>query len=517
MLNNILRYKKNYLIQSVLFTLLFQILLFILYLFGLIYYNPLFELSDLLTNFIFIFFSSLIFLSPLFSFILIFLIYIVGVFLYYLLRINISISILENIPELLIIYSPQSFLLLIFISILVYFIFRISIKINFVHIKNKSRIFLIFIYYLFFQSLILFPHFYFNKIKEINKNDFNRFAMWRNGGQLYSIGYIYLEDKKNRILMNKVSNKVKPIMNFAHKPNSKLIAIIMLESFVSSSEIAPEKYDPLLKDYGFESIIMESPSFGGLSAKSEFEILCGLPELQILGEMTFNYFGGKKTDFCLPRLLSNYNFSTVSIFGTHKAFHNAKNAYSSIGFNKIISKNDLKKTDYDGIHPSDKTLFDRAFNEILKSHGQPIFLYIFTAAGHHPYYLNDQTRPRQSDNLYLDRVRYTELELEKFINQIDSKNIQSSIIILGDHATKNNNFKRNPKLLNVWFRSNFSHKKNINFKNCTQYYEISKFITGQNCNKIFVYENEIIGRDKNFPNYNFYKNKTLALIKSSLK
>ena len=68
--------------------------------------------------------------------------------------------------------------------------------------------------------------------------------------------------------------------------------------------------------------------------------------------MSFNYFGGKNIKFCLPSLLSEYNFQTISITGTKSHFHNAKNAYPTLGFEKNISKDDLINDDFDGIHPS---------------------------------------------------------------------------------------------------------------------------------------------------------------------
>ena len=34
-----------------------------------------------------------------------------------------------------------------------------------------------------------------------------------------------------------------------------------------------------------------------MSARSEFEILCGIPEVEPLGDITFNYLGGKKQIF----------------------------------------------------------------------------------------------------------------------------------------------------------------------------------------------------------------------------
>ena len=185
-------------------------------------------------------------------------------------------------------------------------------------------------------------------------------------------------ERKNMIMtLDKISGEVTPPqLNFIDKPKSDLIMIILLESFVPRSDIEPKNFKPFLNDLGYKSIILESPAYGGYSAASEFEILCGVPELQPLGDMSFNYFGGKDIKICLPSLLSKYNFQTISITGTKSHFHNAKNAYPTLGFEKNISKDDLINDDFDGIHPSDESMFERAYNEILDKK-KIIYFYIY--------------------------------------------------------------------------------------------------------------------------------------------
>ena len=76
------KYFNNLYSQCLIFTIIWQLLLSILYLNNLIY-NPLIELSDIIPNlFLFIFNTS--FSSPLFSFFLLLLIYVLGGLLYFL-------------------------------------------------------------------------------------------------------------------------------------------------------------------------------------------------------------------------------------------------------------------------------------------------------------------------------------------------------------------------------------------------------------------------------------------------
>ena len=511
------KFSKNIFLQCLFFVLIWQLALFTLYLIDLIYYNPLIELSDIIPNFFFIFFITLLFSSPLFSVILLFIIYIAGVALYFFTRQNLTIAQITNIPELVFTYIPYSFIIIILSFFIIYFLFKISVKLNFILQKLKPRIFQIAMCAILFVMISFGTQLYFPKISGHNIEKFNKFATWKRGGQLYSIIYHYADQKNMHIKLENISGEGSPILNFADYTPPKLMIMILLESFMPRSEIQPSNYSPFLKEYGFKSTVLESPTFGGLSAISEYEILCGIPELQPLGDMTFNYLGGKNTNLCLPSLLANIGYKSTSIVGTEPYFHNMKNAYQSLGFDQIISRHDLNTNDLDGVHPSDSTLFNRALKEIINNKDDKFFLYIFTAAGHSPYDLNPLKRPRLSDNRYLDRVTYTERELGDFLDKLEVLKLDASIIVAADHATRASlrNMKissPNPNLLKVWNKS-----KNFNDKmsNCSQYYEIPRYFTGQKCDRMNKEDKKIIGRGDSFPLYDIAETLTLKLIKNS--
>lgn len=508
---------NNIFLQSLFFTLIWQLALFTLYLFDLIYFNPLIELSDIIPNFFFIFFISLIFSSPLFSVILVFIIYIIGIILYFFIRQNLTLAQIRNIPELVTSYPQYSFITIILSFFIIYFLYKSSIKINFISQKIKPRIFQISICIILLALVSFGTQLYFPKIYKHNTESFNKFATWKHGGQLYSIIYHYADRKNTLIKLKDFSGKNSPILSFADHTPPKLMIMILLESFVPRSELDPNKYQPFLKKYGFKSKILESPTFGGLSARSEFEILCGIPEVEPLGDITFNYLGGKKTDFCLPSLLSDIGYKNISIIGTAPHFHNNKKAYKSLGFDRSISRDDLDKNDFDGTHPSDLTLYNRALAEILNNKNDKLFLYMFTAAGHSPYRLNLSKRPKLSDNRYLDRITYSERELEDFLDKLELLKLDSSIVVAGDHATMDtlSNKKTSPtnkKLLRVWIKS-----KNLQntISNCSQYYEIPKFFTSQQCQRLIKKNKEVIGRGENFPMFTIAENLILQLTKDS--
>ena len=424
---------------------------------------------------------------------------------------------IKNIPELVTSYPQQSIITIILFFFIIYFLYRISIKINFISQTIKPRIYQISVCFVFLTLTLFGTQLYFPKIIEHNTERHNKFATWKHGGQLYSIIYHHADRKNMFTKLKNFSIKNSPILSLDNHSTPNLMIMILLESFVPRSEMHPENYQPFLKKYGFKSTILESPAFGGMSARSEFEILCGIPEVEPLGDMTFNYLGGKKTDFCLPSLLSNIGYKNISIIGTGSHFHNNKNAYKSLGFDQSISRDDLNTNDFDGIYPSDLALYDRALAEILNNKNDKLFLYIFTAAGHSPYRFNLSKRPRLSNNPYLDRITYSEKELEDFLDKLELLKLDASIVIAGDHANQDTLENRkippaNKKLLRVWTKS--KNLKNT-MSNCSQYFEIPKFFTNQECEPLNKKDKGIIGRGENLPKFAIAENLILQLIKDS--
>ena len=183
--------------------------------------------------------------------------------------------------------------------------------------KTKPRIIQIIISIILLLLITFGTQSYFPKISKHNTENFNKFATWKHGGQLYSIIYHYAEKRNMIIKFEKISGEISPELKFINDPQSNLIMIILLESFVPRSDTNPKNFEPFLNDLGFKSIIMESPAYGGYSAKSEFEIFV-VTRLQPLGDMSFNFFD--KDAVCMPSLLSKYNFDTISITGTNRIF-----------------------------------------------------------------------------------------------------------------------------------------------------------------------------------------------------
>ena len=167
-------------------------------------------------------------------------IYICGVLLYFYTRQNLTLGQISNLPELVFIYSPISFFIIIFLIIFIYFLLKFSRSINFVNLNSKLRFFQIGVCFFLLSSLYFGTKIYFPIISKHNTENFNKFATWKHGGQLYSIIYHFAERKNMIMTLDKISGEVSPQLKFIDKPKSDLIMIILLESFVPRSDIEPK-------------------------------------------------------------------------------------------------------------------------------------------------------------------------------------------------------------------------------------------------------------------------------------
>ena len=185
-----------------------------------------------------------------------------------------------------------------------------------------------------------------------------------------------------------------------------------------------------------------SPIYGGNSAASEFELLCGTIENYRFGGLTFNAFGIHSSKFCLPDLLKPLGYQSIASTGTLGHFFNADKAYKSMGFDSMYFYDSYPRQDIDVIRISDKELFAENRKRLIsqiKKHRAPIFNYVVSIAGHAPFYLNAENRPLIIDNpdrvikQYINRVLYTHNELTEHLSELEKIDPSSIIFVIGDH------------------------------------------------------------------------------------
>ncbi|MGZ8223803.1 MAG: LTA synthase family protein [Methylobacter sp.] len=224
------------------------------------------------------------------------------------------------------------------------------------------------------------------------------------------------------------------------------IHIVLLESFFDPNTLKKAHYKPnplvpefrkLWKSAGYSHAM--NPVFGGYTANSEFEVLCGFPvvknnvkfERQLLNDVP-----------CLPHILADKGYRTVVSHPNVPVFWNRVNAYRRIGFQAYWSQQDFILDDMNREFLADVSLYRQVMEKISGSleAQEPILDYIVTYFGHWNYPLSESrpnkvTSPSTVEEVsaYANTVYYKSRELMILINQLRQRDPDSIIVVFGDH------------------------------------------------------------------------------------
>lgn len=232
-------------------------------------------------------------------------------------------------------------------------------------------------------------------------------------------------------------------------PQSKRnVHVIVLESFwdpsvLKEADFSRDPFDPefraLWEETGNSRALV--PVFGGYTANSEFEALCGFPVTQ---DWVFFEARLRNASPCLPRTLSDAGYTTLVSHPNVAAFWNRVNAYDRAGFNLYWSAKDFRLDDMNGEFLSDASLYRQVLSKIdpLLETSTPTFNYILTFFGHLEYPLNDnrpnvvRARAANADPVverYANTVYYKSRELMAFLNELRRKDPDAVVVMFGDH------------------------------------------------------------------------------------
>jgi len=224
------------------------------------------------------------------------------------------------------------------------------------------------------------------------------------------------------------------------------IHIVLLESFWDPNVLKKAKYkqNPLSPEFrelwkSAEYSHALSPVFGGFTANSEFEVLCGFPavkdavkfERQLLNDVP-----------CLPHLLADKGYRTIASHPNVPVFWNRVNAYKRMGFQTYWSLEDFVQDDMNREFMSDNTLYRQVLEKISGSleARQPMLDYIVTYFGHWNYPLSESRPNKVSSSseieevsAYANTVYYKSRELLAFINDMRKRDPDGIIVVFGDH------------------------------------------------------------------------------------
>lgn len=254
------------------------------------------------------------------------------------------------------------------------------------------------------------------------------------------------EEVQSAMTNLRLNHSMTPPSSPANNSPQRNVHVIVLESFwdpalltavgLSNDPLDPE-FRALWRETGNSHAL--SPVFGGYTANTEFEVLCGFP----VTEDSVFFEGGLRHDVpCLPRLLGSEGYRTIASHPNIAAFWNRVNAYQRIGFDTYWSIDNFVSDDINRDFLSDSSMYRQVMEKTgpLLDAGKPVFNYILTIFGHLDYPLNAQ-RPAVIEAVsgskmvqdYANTIYYKSRELMDFLKLLRARDPDGLILLFGDH------------------------------------------------------------------------------------
>lgn len=267
------------------------------------------------------------------------------------------------------------------------------------------------------------------------------------GSRYFALADVPPDQDKVQVAAENLLNRAPKLSADTTKPfTPRNIHLVLLESFWDPSELKKAKYDPSPLSPEFRKLWKSAdyshampPVFGGYTANSEFEVLCGFPvvkdnvkfERQLLNSVP-----------CLPHILADKGYRTIASHPNVPVFWNRVNVYRNIGFQTYWSIKDFVQDDMNREFMADSTLYRQVTEKISGSleNKQPVLDYIVTYFGHWNYPLgaNRPNKVKSASKVeevtsYANTVYYKSRELMAFIDDMQKRDPDSIIAVFGDH------------------------------------------------------------------------------------
>jgi phosphoglycerol transferase MdoB-like AlkP superfamily enzyme len=290
--------------------------------------------------------------------------------------------------------------------------------------------------------------------------------------------------------------------------NPRNIHIIVLESFLDPERFKGLKFvtppaPPEFKELRKKIHVATSPVFGGGTAQAEFEILCGVPALELYTSAEFNMLQGAKTP-CMPNMLAEVGYRTIATQSYKPDFFNSEKAYRSLGFEEINYPTAFagSRTTYLKYEDRENYMFDGdlfsqnlSYVEKVISGGRPFLNYVLGTYGHLPHDTDFLRFPPKVEIVGVDKESQTGLAINQFyyraaalvdyLKKLRELDPNGLIMVISDHLPPLDGGPRVYKEFGYSLVANDEYKENIWFYDGPEhkkmawpkfYYEFMDFI-----------------------------------------
>jgi phosphoglycerol transferase MdoB-like AlkP superfamily enzyme len=185
------------------------------------------------------------------------------------------------------------------------------------------------------------------------------------------------------------------------------------------------------------------PTFGGMTAKTEFEVISGF------ANHFFNnlpYYGAISRPFdALPEVLKDAGYHTLAIHPYRKWFWNRSSIYPIIGIDQFIGQKQFGAPSMAGRFIADKAMVDKIIQ--ISEQKSPFFIFGITMSTHGPYDRannpnnftinagNKTFTNNQLDNVnnYLKLINQADQAFKRLVEHFENKQEKTVIVAFGDH------------------------------------------------------------------------------------
>lgn len=168
---------------------------------------------------------------------------------------------------------------------------------------------------------------------------------------------------------------------------------------------------------------MRSPTFGGGTILTEFEVLTGLPVAAFPG------IGSPYAELeiaalpSLPRLLSRAGYRSVAVHGNSGGFYGRATAFRQMGFDAFLTVRDFPAEHArDGLWPSDRAMTDLVLDRLGRE-APPLFVLSISMENHGPH---------GSEAAVSDEAAWNAIRLPEGLSGAAARQLRQSLYHLGN-------------------------------------------------------------------------------------
>ncbi len=240
--------------------------------------------------------------------------------------------------------------------------------------------------------------------------------------------------------------------NSSNKPN---IIFVQLEGFMDPMAIGGVMYttDPIPNFRKLQkneiSGKVKSPSIGGGTARTEFEVMTGI-DLEFLtdGEVPHYTILGHETLNSVASTLKKQGYSTHAIHNNQGNFYNRNKAYSSLGYDTYTSVEYMDNVERTETNWAKDTVLTQYIKECLESSKESDLVFTISVEGHSPYpsdsnkynfpikVVNSSLAESDQNQIYyyINKIHDSDKFIGDVVNLVDSMDEDTIVVFYGDHT-----------------------------------------------------------------------------------